>query len=70
MDENVKFVPKDNVPQARLIENFWGVFGTKSLRGRLGVRIKKFVESHLERVKAKIKSKGYNVIIYHSNSFF
>ncbi len=37
MDENVKFVPKDinppNVPQARLIENFWGLFGTKSLRG-------------------------------------
>ena len=40
MDENVNVVPKyispPNVPQARPIENFWGVFGTKSLRGRLG----------------------------------
>lgn len=40
MDENVKFVSKrfkpPNVPQAQPIENFWGCFAQKSLRGRSG----------------------------------
>jgi hypothetical protein len=84
MDENVKFVPKDinppNVPQARLIENFWVFLAQKVYEGgwkakteqqlirRINSKMKKFdknfVESLLEGVKAKVKSIGDNGVYF------
>jgi hypothetical protein len=64
MDENVKFVPKDinppNVPQARPIENFWGVFGTKSLRGRMGGQ--NGPAAIIDRIKSKMKEFDKNFV--------
>ena len=73
MDENNKFVPKDfnppYVPQAHLIENFWGCLAQKVYEGgweakteqqlihRIKSKMRKFdknfVESLLEGVKQK-----------------
>ena len=75
MDENVKSNPP-NVPQARTIENFWGCLAQKVNKGDweaktehqficlIESKMKEFdtniVESLLEDVKAKIRSKGDN----------
>ena len=66
LHENVKFVPKENNPPN--IENFWGCLAQKvyekarSIESKIKVFDTTFVESLLEGVKAKVRSKGDNCV--------
>ena len=73
-----KEINPPNVPQARPIENFWGYLAHKVYKGGCETKTKEqlirhieckmkeydahFVESLLEGVKAKVRSKGDNCV--------